>query len=82
MATEYQDEVGWLWIQAYAHSLVRNPHNNRRDVLRVLRTSHRIMDLFDPVPNTIENTGLTQRLVARNLRKLFDRKAELARISP
>jgi hypothetical protein len=33
-------------------------------------------------PNTIENTGLARRRVARNLRRLFGRKAELARISP
>jgi D-aspartate ligase len=82
VANEYQDGIGWLWIQAYAHSLVRNPHNNRRDVLRVLRTSHRIKafgeDLLNPVPNTIENTGLAQRLVARNLRRVFGRAAELA----
>jgi D-aspartate ligase len=81
VADDYPDGIGWLWIQACAVSLIRNPHNTRRDVLRVLRNSHRIKalgeDLFDPLPAVIENAGIIGRRVARDLRRLFGRKAEL-----
>lgn len=80
VASEYEDGIGWLWIQAYSRSLIRNPHNTRRDVLKVLRTSHRIKafgeDIFDPVPNILENSRLALRLAARSIRRLSGRAAQ------
>lgn len=81
VADDYADGIGWLWIQACAVSLVRNPHHTRRDLLRVLQNSHRIKalgeDFFDPVPNVIENAAILRRRAAHNLRRLFGAKAEL-----
>ena len=81
VADDYPDGIGWLWIQACAVSLVRNPHHTRRDLLRVLRNSHRIKalgeDFFDVMPNVVDNAAILRRRVAHNWRRLFGRKAEL-----
>jgi predicted ATP-grasp superfamily ATP-dependent carboligase len=81
VADDYPDGIGWLWIQACAVSLVRNPHHTRRDLLRVLRNSHSIKalgeDFFDVMPNVVDNAGILRRRAAHNWRRLFGRKAEL-----
>ena len=67
---DYPDGVGWLWTMAYGQSLYYNPHHNRRDVLRVLRTGHRIKafaeDFTDPVP-------LIRWAVGRSARAIWPR---------
>lgn len=79
IASTYEAGIGWLWIQACARSLIRNPHNTRQDILKVLRTGHRIKafgeDIFDPVPNIMENAHLALRFMARNVRRLSRRAA-------
>ena len=81
VADDYPDGIDWLWIQACAVSLVRNPHHTRRDLLRVLRNSHRIKalgeDFFDVMPNVVDNAGILRRRVVHNWRRLSGRKAEL-----
>ena len=73
-ATEYPDGIGWLWTVAYGQSLVHNRHNNRRDILRVLRGSHKIRafgeDFTDPIPYIRWAFGRTARPVLGGLRKL------------
>jgi predicted ATP-grasp superfamily ATP-dependent carboligase len=70
---EYPDGIGWLWTMAYGQSLIYNQHRNRRDILRVLRSSHRIKafaeDFADPVPLVRWAAGR----VVRPLRDLFRR---------
>jgi predicted ATP-grasp superfamily ATP-dependent carboligase len=62
VATEYPAGIGWLWIEAYAESLVRNAHHNRRDLLRMLPGTRRIKafgeDLTDPIPLVIKSAGI------------------------
>ena len=68
VATEYPDGVGWLWISQYCHSMIHNEHNNRRDLLRMLRGSHKIRafgeDLGDPA-EVVTTVRVTVRQVAR-----------------
>lgn len=79
VATEYPDGIGWLWTMAYAKSLVSNPHNNRRDILRVLRGARQIKafaeDFSDPVPLARWAGGRVARPVAGLFRQLFARGA-------
>ena len=71
---DYPDGVGWLWTMAYGQSLYYNPHHNRRDVLRVLRSWHRIKafaeDDGDPVPLIRWAVGRTARAVLPRERSL------------
>lgn len=64
---DYPDGVGWLWTMAYGSSLFYNPHHNRRDALRVLRSWHRIKafgeDYADPMPLIRWALGWTARAV-------------------
>lgn len=72
---DYPDGVGWLWTMAYGQSLFYNPHHNRRDVLRVLRSWHRIKafaeDYTDPGP-------LIRWAIGRSARAVWPRSRGLA----
>lgn len=76
---DYPDGIGWLWTMAYGQSLLYNAHNNRRDILRVLRGSRRIKafaeDFTDPVPLIRWALGRTARPVLDGIRKTFSPRA-------
>lgn len=79
VAKDYPDGIGWLWTMAYAKSLVSNQHNNRRDIVRVLRGGRRIKafaeDFSDPVPLARWAAGRAARPLVERLRKLFGHRA-------
>ncbi|MBI5320507.1 hypothetical protein [Bradyrhizobium sp.] len=70
---EYPDGVGWLWTMAYGQSLFHNPHHNRRDLLRVLRSSNRIRAFAEDFADPMLLTRWVARSAARRMRGLFGR---------
>ncbi|MES2196952.1 MAG: hypothetical protein V4517_21250 [Pseudomonadota bacterium] len=85
VATDYPDGIGWLWIMAYAKSLLSNAHHNRRDLVRVLRGTGRIKafaeDFSDPVPLVRWAAGRVARPLVGPLKRLLGHGTALASAS-
>ena len=51
---DYEDGLGWLYVQPYLASLIKNEHGNRMDLLRLLRKVGKLRafgeEFRDPVP--------------------------------
>ena len=51
---DYEDGLGWLYIQPYLSSLIKNEHGNRMDLLKLLRKVGKLRafgeEFMDPLP--------------------------------
>jgi hypothetical protein len=85
LGNTYEAGVGWLWIQVYVASLIRNRHRTRQDLFRLLKSLPRIKsfgeDLWDPVPNVYGAARLLARAARRRLERSLRPAAGVGHIS-